>query len=347
MTLLPETKSCIITITDLAPAATAPSAVPAVPAASGPAPATPPATGLPSSGGTRVMKWKDGKDAAFMLAFDDSCPTHLKNAIPELEKRKIVGNFYVVTGNDLWTNPARKTEWEAAAKSPYVTLQNHTFTHTGAASVEAFDEEIRKCNEAIYAITPDLKNPRMIGFGQPGGVPWKISNEEINGVLTKYHMANRPSFYGPPLNIKSLPECLSVIDNALKKGELGHLDFHGVGGDWHVTPMDWYIPILDKLDAERARLWITDVVSWHKYVTERKGAALEELQSDSTQIRVKLTSTTDPALYDMPLTLVSKVPAAWTSCTVSQGSSKVTVSVKDGVVLYDALPGADEILIRP
>ena len=33
-------------------------------------------------GDTRIAKWKDDKQAAFMLMFDDSCATHVKNAIP-------------------------------------------------------------------------------------------------------------------------------------------------------------------------------------------------------------------------------------------------------------------------
>src|SRR5688572_18061809 len=82
-----------------------------------------------ADGDTQVLKWKDGKKAAFMLAFDDSAPSQLKNVVPELEKRKIVGNFYLVTGNGLYN--AIKRRWEAAAKSPYVAVANHTFTHKG------------------------------------------------------------------------------------------------------------------------------------------------------------------------------------------------------------------------
>ena len=44
-------------------------------------------------GATRVAKWKDDKQAAFILMFDDSCQSHVKNAIPELVKRKMVGTF--------------------------------------------------------------------------------------------------------------------------------------------------------------------------------------------------------------------------------------------------------------
>jgi peptidoglycan/xylan/chitin deacetylase (PgdA/CDA1 family) len=57
-------------------------------------------------GDTQILRWKDGKKAAFMLAFDDGCPSHLKHVIPELEKRKIPGTFYLNPAKSLFTNEA-------------------------------------------------------------------------------------------------------------------------------------------------------------------------------------------------------------------------------------------------
>ena len=77
-------------------------------------------------GTTQILQWKDGKKAVIMLGFDDSAPSQLEHVVPELEKRKIVGTFYLVTGNKLYA--ALQRRWEAAAKSPYVVVANHTFT---------------------------------------------------------------------------------------------------------------------------------------------------------------------------------------------------------------------------
>src|ERR1043165_8143557 len=61
-------------------------------------------------GTTRVATWKDDKQAAFMLMFDDSCQTHVKNAIPELVKRGMVGTFYLNPGSGHYA--ALKNNWE-------------------------------------------------------------------------------------------------------------------------------------------------------------------------------------------------------------------------------------------
>jgi len=292
-------------------------------------------------GETKVLKWKDGKQAVFLLAFDDACPTHLKNVIPELEKRGMVGNFYVNPGKG--TYPPKKAEWEKLAKGPVVVLANHTFTHGGANDAAQLDGELQKCNDALKEANPERKWPRLIAFGKPGGVPWKVTKEELDEALKKHHLVDRPPFWGPPIHQKSAAECVATIDKALEKGDMGHLDFHGVGGDWLTTPLDWFTAIMDKLDAEKERIWVTDVVSYHQYKTQRDGAEVKVLQTVPKGIRLTLNTNADPAFYDHPLTLETKVPADWKECTVKQGGSETTVPITAGVVRYSALPGTEEI----
>ncbi|MEO5711846.1 MAG: polysaccharide deacetylase family protein [Luteolibacter sp.] len=337
--LMPGTSAYVITVGDTVPVAATVAATRSAPVASASSPIE------ITSGGTRVRQWKDGKVGVFMMAFDDSAPTHLKLVIPELEKRKMVGTFYINPGNGPYKN--QRAEWEKAAASPSVELGNHTWTHVGAPTMAVLDAEMEKCNEVILKAHPERKQPRLIAFGQPGGVPWQVTREEFQQGLDRYHLVDRPPFSGPPFHQKSLAQMLAVVDDALARGQMTHLDFHGVGGDWHVTSMEWFTGLLDKLDAERERIWVTDPVSLHKYVTERKGAQLKELVSNDDGVRVSLSSSADPTLYDLPLTLSTKVPPAWTACVVSQGKSVTPpLPVTGGEVRYDAIPGPDEIQIR-
>lgn len=297
-----------------------------------------------ADGDTQILKWKDGKKAAFMLAFDDSAPSQLKNVVPELEKRKIVGNFYLVTGNKLYG--AIKRRWEAAAKSPYVAVANHTFTHKGVNSAAEMELELARCNEVLHSLKPEGKKPRLFGFGRPGGVPWKVTPEEQAAALAKNHLCDRPPFFGPPIHYKSAEATVAAVDAAIAKGEMGHLDFHGVGEDWLVTPLDWFTALLDKLESVRDQLWITDVVSWHQYVTERSSAEAKTVSADKDTVTLELSCKSDPALYDLPLTLSTQVPAAWENCLVTQGANTKALLVKDGAVTFDAVPGGGLITLK-
>jgi len=300
---------------------------------------------LAENGATRIEKWPGGKRAAFLLAFDDSCQTHIHKAMPELKKRNLPGTFYINPGNGPYKNEQKA--WEALAHEPLFVLANHTFTHAGVADAAALETDIARCNAVINQIYPDKTLPRLIGFGTPGGVPWKVTADEFQAALARHHLVNRPSFYGPPFHLKTAADCLAVINNALVKGDMGHLDFHGIGGDWHVTSMEIFTAIVDKLAAEKDRIWTTDVVSWHQYVTERNTAAVQVLAAEAGEIRLTLSSKADPQLYDRPLTLTTRVDPAWKQCTITQGQKTWDATADQGMVQYDACPGSAPIVLRP
>lgn len=295
---------------------------------------------------TRILKWKDGKRAVFMVEFDDSAPSHLKFAIPALKNRGIPGTFYINPGNGPYKS--HQAAWEREANSPGIELANHTFSHIGAPSVAEFDDEIAGANEVIDRLYPHRPASRLRDWARPG-VPreqWKISEAQIQDVLAKYHMIERPPFFGPPFSLKTTEEMIDWVDGAIAAGEMRHLAFHGVGGDWHSAPINYFLALLDKLEACADQLWVTDPLSYHKYDTERRTAIVRHLESTDTILRLSLTSACDPRFYEQPLTLVAEVPSAWKRVTITQGKSRQTRTAKNGEVRFDALPGDDEIVIR-
>ena len=295
-------------------------------------------------GDSRVLKWKDGRKAVFFLGFDDSCRSHVKNAIPELEKRRLVGTFYVNPGNGPYKS--EKEAWtDILPESPAVVYGNHTYTHCGATNTVQLDRELMRCHEVIYASYPDKRKPFLVSFARPGGVPWTVTDELKKTALSKYHLIERPPFFGYPIHIKSRQALLELVDKTIESGEMGHHDFHGIGGDWLVTPMDVYIALLDKLAACREELWITDHISWHKYKTERACTKVSVKSIDTHSINISLVSSVDSALYDIPLTLETVVPAEWKKCRVVQGNTSCQCIASGGVVRYDALPNAEIIVI--
>lgn len=297
--------------------------------------------------GTRVLKWKDGKRAPFMIEFDDSAATHITNVIPELVKRGIPGTFYINPGNGPYKS--RQADWEKAAALPGIELANHTFTHIGGLTVEIFEEEVVKCTEAINRLYPARKTPRLISFGRPG-VPkekWGITDAQIKDVLAQNHLIERPQFIGPPFQLKTIAEMNKWVDSAITSGDMKHLVFHGVGGDWLITPLDYFAAVLDKLDANRDQLWLTDPLAYHKYLTARTTAVAKEISSTPKRIQISLTSQADAAFYDLPLSLATRVPSDWTHASVQQGKSRVNIPVVDGIARYEAIPGAEEVVLTP
>jgi peptidoglycan/xylan/chitin deacetylase (PgdA/CDA1 family) len=296
-------------------------------------------------GDTTILKWKEGKKAVFLLAFDDSCQSHVKTVVPELQKRGMVGTFYTTPGSGQYA--LQRTTWEKELpKNPAVVYGNHTFSHRGVTTTEQLDSDLAKANDVIHACYRDRKPPWLISFGRPGGVPWKVTAEEEDAALAKHRLIRRPPFLTYGIHVKTAKDVCALVDAAIAKGDMGHLDFHGVGAEWLVTPVPVFIELLDKLAACRKDVWMTDHVTYHKYLTERSTAVAKVVEAGKDQIRVELSSSADSALYDAALTLETRVPADWKACRVEQGATRSERPVADGAVRYEGVPGRGVIVIR-
>ncbi len=308
---------------------------------------------IPSSqkiGHTEITPWKDGRQGAFCLMFDDSVPSHVTNVVPEFKKRDLVGTFYVNPGMPAWKRQARAWERELPGL-PCVVYGNHTQTHKGARSPEQLRDELAQCNEVIYRVDPGPK-PRLISFGRPGVKPedWTVTDPQVAAALKPLHLIERPPFgrNGAMIGPKTPEQMVALADAAITKKDLGYLIFHGVGGDWIVTPMDIFVKFLDLLEARRDRLWITDHISVHVYTTLREGTRVQAgaAESGGRQLRIGVTTQADGTLYDLPLTFVTHVPADWKACEVRQkGARSTRADVKSGVVQYAARPHLGDITL--
>ncbi|MGC4007363.1 MAG: polysaccharide deacetylase family protein [Pirellulales bacterium] len=295
---------------------------------------------------TEILKWKDGKAAVYLLAFDDACATHIKNVIPVLKQRRVPATFYVITNAGQFKD---QKAWAVEAKSPYVILGNHTDKHNGAQTLDEFEKQVADANEVIKARTPHLPTVRLISYGKPGGVKWgeSVTDEAMKPILARHDCVDRPPFWGAVLHVKTVEDMKKQVDNAIKKGEMAHLDFHGVDGDWLSTPMEFLTGTLDYLETKKDDLWVTDHATYAKYLAERKGATVKTLKQDDRAIQIALTATTDPKFYDQPLTLKTKTPSVWKRVQVKQGATTTVVEPKNGEVVYDALPGDTTIELTP
>jgi len=292
----------------------------------------------------RVTKWKDGKRGAFMLSFDDSCDTHVTKAIPELVKRNLVGTFYINPGGGHYKMHLK--EWEEKIPHiPQVVIANHTFLHKGAPDLATVEEDIVRCKEVIDRVFSGGRGRRLLSFGQPGGVPWNITKEETAALLAKYDLVMRPPFFGFPIHITTEEQTLALVDLALEKGDLRYNVFHGVGGDWLSMPMDIYTKLLDKLVENLDKLWITDSISYHKYVTQRDSAKLTHLPGSTPENPwLGLDIATNPELYDLPLTVEIPMPPTAGTLRITQTfddttpPATITGVLHDGVLRFDATP---------
>jgi peptidoglycan/xylan/chitin deacetylase (PgdA/CDA1 family) len=301
--------------------------------------------GSGSFGDPQIARWRHGRQAAFVMMFDDGCPSHLERVVPALHERSLVGTFYLNPGAH-WHDA---DGWQRVAATTAMELANHTLHHRGAENAAQAEEEIAACQRIVLALHPRRKIPRLLSFVYPGGTPWQVSEADKAAMLARHHLVVRPSTAGRVggIHLKTGPELIQVMDDALAAHAAGTVSFHGVGGDWLSVDGDAFVALIDALAENRSRLWVTDPVALHKYEAERACARVA-VREDASARRLSLHLECGLGeLYDEPLTLSIPVPAAWASCRVSQGTATANLPVADGILHLDAVPDGPEIAVSP
>jgi hypothetical protein len=98
------------------------------------------------------------------------------------------------------------------------------------------------------------------------------------------------------------------------------------------------------MKANEDKLWIATFRDVTKYLRERKASQVSTTVENDA-ISISLTSSLDPEVYSIPLTLKTYIPKDWTSAKLSQGSQSTPLLIqndeKGSFVVYNLKPGSE------
>jgi hypothetical protein len=300
-------------------------------------------------GKPEVMKFKGGRPAAFSMQFDDSIDCQAVFAIPEMNKRGLVGTFFVNPALDRYKRHAEV--WEVVCPKYGHELANHTMHHAGAKDDEDAAYEIGECSRQIWKIYPN--GSKLRPFLSGGGTEWNCSRETRRALMRQYYLfSGMGGFRGaegqPEREEGEAPgragcaegrenaRCAKFAERALETGKWFQVGFHGIGEAWIVTSKEHFIELLDYLAAHRDQIWVATTGSVFKYTQERDAVDAITL-SDATETgftlavhcdesKVDTYDLTLPELYDEPLTVQVSVPDSWKRVQVVQGEGEPVVT---------------------
>ncbi|HLF34574.1 MAG TPA: hypothetical protein VI583_10060, partial [Cyclobacteriaceae bacterium] len=295
------------------------------------------------NGTTTIAKWKDNKKGAFTLRFDDSMMSHKDHTVPNLVKRGLAGSFFL--------NPATNRYgygidvWESLAGRAGLEVCPHTMNHTGAADLAEADYEISQAFNYIWTLNPPDKS-KLYPFDRGGATTWPDGYMEA--VQSKYPFVNYRSEAVSYNGADSKTDLINFAKKAMNDDAWHIILTHGTGPnlEWLGFEVSNFEALLDFLVTVKDGLWISTAGDTYKYIMERKSATVGIIEENQNLLRLELKSDTDPLLFDYPLTLISEVPASWNYCHVRQGDLQHIYPVNSGRVMYEAVPGRGEIVLR-
>jgi peptidoglycan/xylan/chitin deacetylase (PgdA/CDA1 family) len=232
-------------------------------------------TGL--SVNVQQIHWPKHHQCTIILTYDDALPSQLNTAIPQLEKAKLRGTFFLTSDIDSLSI----NRWRKAAKKGFE-LGNHTVFHPCSGNEDnpvpsepytAFQiiREIEVMDRFLYAV--DGKTHRTFAYPCAetfvGGKDYVDTLRKYN--LVKYARAGGDSSavitdfrHHDPLRVPSYgldggetgAQLVAFVKKVQQSGGLGIIMFHGVGGDYITISAEAHLELTKYLEQHKKDIWV-------------------------------------------------------------------------------------------
>jgi hypothetical protein len=130
------------------------------------------------------------------------------------------------------------------------------------------------------------------------------------------------------------------------------LVFHGVDGiGWESKTKEELFTYFKYIKEKDEDLWVATFADVTKYMRERESIEINNTIKDNT-IEVNLSSTLDPEIYDVPITLKTYVPSNWksimfkeTAVQYNQPELNIEKDAYGSYVEYTVSPGINQLVL--
>jgi peptidoglycan/xylan/chitin deacetylase (PgdA/CDA1 family) len=296
----------------------------------------------------QVGPWQGFRPAAISYTFDDNCTNQLAVVVPmfnEFDYKLTL--FTVIDWGPNWNGLQN-------AVSHGHEVASHTLSHPSLGTLSDSMQTIELADSKSI-IDDHITGQRCMTLAYPNCV---VGNTSI---VKQYYLAARgcsgviesqnPNFMnissiicGSLGSIKTSADFNSRANSAASsKGWCVYL-LHGIDNDGGYSPLssDTLRASLEYLKANPDKFWVTSFGNVAKYICERNGASITEIQATNDTITVIESDTLDPVIYNCPLTIRRSLPQGWSSAYVVQNGDTIASQIVqvDSIkyLMFDVLP---------
>ena len=290
----------------------------------------------------KVADYKDGKECAVSLTFDDSMKEHYTIVAPELEKRGFRGTFWMCGG---WmpAEPQYDTThftWTEAKEMSDKghEMSNHSWSHPNMTelSEDELKEQIRKNDEAILA-----------NLGKPSTTfcfPYNAYNDAVLAEVMKGRIGTRLKEFWLGGQHSPKEYLQKQIEDALAAGSWIVGMTHGInyGYDCYEDASE-FTDFLDYLKSLEDRIWIGTFRDVAAYTAVAKSITMD-ISKDGKEITVVPATNLDRTLYETPLTL--EVNTDGKKIKAQQDGKAIKTSYRNGKAYITFCPFGGAVTLK-
>ena len=320
-----------------------------------------------STDAPEVCLWKDDAFAAGSITIDDNCAYDHNWWLEQARENDLRLTWFVITDNVEGSNPTAGGTWpgwQRLADAGHA-INSHSTNHRGEPEDAPYTEEewLHFYGGSQAAVNDHVTNNYCSCIAYPGG-----SGNSVNtNYAARFYISGRGTTGtpNPPAKINYLQTCASSASDpnpyltVLLGGTvespawLNSSNFH----------RGWFVSIVHSVQSNtntvgaliqayvsrRPDLWVDTYPAVAKYGQERDTATLSTYAVDGDHVVLTLSDGMDDALFDEPLTLKVRLPAAWTNLVATQAGAYIdatTVATNSATfALVNAVPDAGAITL--
>ena len=290
----------------------------------------------------KVADYKDGKECAVSLTFDDSMKEHYTIVAPELEKRGFRGTFWMCGG---WmpAEPQYDTTHFTWAEAKEMSdkgheMSNHSWSHPNMTTLseDELKEQIRRNDEAILA-----------NLGKPSTTfcfPYNAYNDTVLAEVMKGRIGARLKEFWLGGQHSPKEYLQKQIEDALAAGSWITGMTHGInyGYDCYEDASE-FTDFLDYLKSLEDRIWIGTFRDVAAYTAVAKSITMD-ISKDGKEITVVPATNLDRTLYETPLTL--EVNTDGKKIKAQQDGKALEISYRNGKAYVTICPFGGAVTLK-
>lgn len=300
-------------------------------------------------GCTAVATWQGAAKAAVSLVFDDGYQSTLDHTLQPLVDAGLAATHAVPSahvGADLDGLAVAPLEDWRRAVALGMEVGSHGSTHAVLSQLPA------------ARLTQELEDWlqwwRGIGAQRPGPTltypTGRFDDKVIQEARRLGFIAGRAT--GSGINPPSPPDLLALVSQGTSALDAAGLETttaqaSAAGGwlieRWHLVaesnptnyccwnrPADFVAHVKQlRRDQDAGALWVAPLNEVARYVRERDQLRIHTVRTTPQEIVFALATELDPAVFDLPLTLTTVVPASWAEVSVRWSESTAALTVQD------------------
>ena len=244
-----------------------------------------------ASASAQKIEWPEHKQAVIVLTYDDALQSQLDVAIPQLKRAGFKATFFLTADLNYNTIPC----WRALSQEGFE-LGNHTIFHpclpsednpVSSATYTAYGmiREIDYMNDFLFAVDGKMRRP----FAYPCAETLAGGKDYVD-TLRKYGLSSYARVGGDTtavitdfkhLDLLRVPsygldggetgaQLIAFVKAVQRKGGMGVIMFHGIGGDYITVSAEAHQELLDYLKKNETVIWVATFQQAMDFATKGK-----------------------------------------------------------------------------